>query len=304
MPLREFFHLMHMVDDFDAAEAFFTDLFGMQTFMAKSWSDLDKRWASLARVGEDFVLELMEASKKAEDAGSPLPKFQNRFGQHFHSLSWLVDASDMQHVLDDLRHDGVRVVNPQGEQYPLDGPAEAGMVMFTHPKDTFGQIELMAKREQTGGNFTDPLFEEGWSADYWRDDQPLGILRTSHMTVMVRDLDRAKHVFGLLGGAVFHEATDDEAEHAYVFVGKDTVVDLARPTTSDSRLAKDLEASTELPHSVTFAVRDLDAVAAHASKLGVGIAERTDDTLLLEPADTFDAVFAFTTASIPNDPRD
>jgi len=302
MPVREFFHLMHMVDDFDAAEAFFADLLSPTTFMAKSWSNLDKRWASLARVGDDFVLELMEPSTDPADQGSPLPKFHARFGQHWHSLSWLVDADDMQGVLDALRHDGVRVVSPQGELYPAEGPAPVGPVIFTHPKDTFGQIELMTKMEN-GASSNDPLFSDDWSPAFWRDEQPMGILRTSHFTVMVSDLPRAREVFGLMGGTVFHEATDAVAEHAYVFVGNQSVVDLAHPLDADSAIARDQAATTDLPHSVTFQVRDLDAVVTHASKLGVGVAERTDDTVVLDPADCHGARVSFTTVAIPNDPR-
>ena len=63
--------------------------------MAKSWSDFDKRWASLSVVGPDFVLEIMEPSKVEADRDSPLPKFRYRHGQHLHSLSWYVDAEDM-----------------------------------------------------------------------------------------------------------------------------------------------------------------------------------------------------------------
>jgi predicted enzyme related to lactoylglutathione lyase len=302
MPVREFFHLMHMVDDFDAAAAFFDDLLTPVIFMEKSWSDLDKRWASLGRVGDDFVLELMEASRDPEDLGSPLPKFVARFGQHWHSLAWLVDEADMQGVLDSLRHGGVRVVDPMGQLYPAEGPAEVGVVMFTHPKDTFGQIELMSRRGDSRP--PDPQSGDEWSPSFWRDEQPMGIVRTSHFTVMVSDLPRAREVFELLGGTVFHEASDDIAEHAYVFVGDQSVVDLAHPVTADSRLARDQAATTDLPHSVTFQVRDLDAVERHVQKLGVRIAERSADTVVLEPDDCYNALLEFTTATIPNDPRD
>src|SRR4051812_38161361 len=177
MPVRKFFHLMHVVDDFDAAEAFFGDLFSPLTYTPKHWSDLDKRWASLARVGDDFVLELMEPSKDEADQSSPIPKFRSRFGQHLHSMSWLVDEDDMQAVFDKIRS-GVRVVNNVGGVFPHDGAATVPMVIFTHPRDTFGQLEFMAATDR--GRNNDPVYEPGWSSAFWREEQPLGIQRTSH----------------------------------------------------------------------------------------------------------------------------
>ncbi|MBW8824895.1 MAG: VOC family protein [Acidobacteria bacterium] len=299
MPVREFFHLMHIVDDFDAAEAFFGDLFSPVTFVPKHWSDLDKRFASLARVGDDFVLELMEVSTLDADQSAPLPKFRSRFGQHFHSLSWLIDDDDVQAVFDELRS-SVRVVDPTGGLFPHEGPATAPRVMFTHPRDTFGQLEFMTA---SFGRAADPMHAPGWSSSFWHDEQPLGIQRTSHLTTMVSDLARAKEVYGLFGGRVFHEQTDDEAARAYVFVGNQTVVELAQPISADSQIAKDQQHTTDLPHAATFAVRDLDAVERHVEKLGVRVAERSGETLLLEPDDCFGALYGFTTAPVPNDPR-
>ena len=50
MPIRQFFHLMLIVDDHDLAEARFAALLAPRVFQPKGWSDFDKRWASLTRV--------------------------------------------------------------------------------------------------------------------------------------------------------------------------------------------------------------------------------------------------------------
>ena len=125
------------------------------------------------------------------------------------------------------------------------------------------------------------------------------------MTNGVDDLDRAKQVFGdLLGGSVFHEALDGHSERAYVLVGVDTVIELARPVDPATRLARDLEANGPLPHMVTFRVRDLDAALAHLETSGVAIAERSDTTVVVDPEALFGALVGFTTQSLPNDPRE
>ena len=109
MPIREFFHLMQIVDDFDDTETRYQTLLSPQVFMAKSWSNFDKRWASLSAVGPDLVLEMMEPSKLDEDQQSPLPKFHRRHGQHLHSLSWYVDTDDVVPLIERMRRYGIRV---------------------------------------------------------------------------------------------------------------------------------------------------------------------------------------------------
>ena len=88
-----------------------------------------------------------------------------------------------------------------------------------------------------------------------------------------------------------------------MFVGKETVVELASPTGAAGRLADDFAANGELPHACTFTVRDLDAVERHVQRVGVRVAERGGERLTLEPADCFGAVYSFTTSSFPGDPR-
>ena len=186
MPVRELFHLMHVVDDFDAADGFFTSLFSPEVTMPKSWSDFDKRWASIGLVGPNFALEIMEPSKQEADQGSPIPKFFRRFGEHLHSIALYVDADDLAGVIESLWANGVRVVRPDGSPF---GDGELGdlpRTVFTHGRDTCGQLEL-----QVFPGIHDPRFTDGWSGDYWRVEHPLGIERMSHVTVVVRDVDRA-----------------------------------------------------------------------------------------------------------------
>lgn len=300
--LREFFHLMHMVDDFDAADTVFHRVFDPEVFMEKSWSDLDRRWASLARVGPDFVWELIEASTAEEDADRPIPKFVRRFGHHLHSFSWYIEPETIVPTVRRLQTGGVRVAGPHGLLPDDVSDEQIPHVVFTHPKDTFGQIELMSKTERLA---TDPVFRPDWDRWRWRDDHPLGIQRVAHLTNSVDDLDRAKQVFGdLLGGNVFHEVLDEHSERAYVLVGVDTVIELARPVDPTTRLARDLKATGPLPHMVTFRVGDLDAAAAHLEATGVAIAERSDTAAVVDPEALFGALVCFTTQDLPDDPRD
>jgi len=291
MPLRELFHFMQIVDDFDAAQSFYDSLLAPETYRAKSWSDFDKRWASLGVVGPDFVLEIMEPSSVPEDQGSPLPKFRNRHGQHWHSLSWYVDADDMDALIDRLQGFGVRVITPYptGEGLPS--------TIFTHPKDTFGQLEIQA----ISGDPGDPRFTEGFSAA----DGPLGQQRTSHLTTVVSDLERAREFYvKCLEGDAFHASSGVDRDSVFVLVGTETVVELARPKDADSALGRDLAEHGELPFSATFSVPDTDTAAHHVESLGLAAQRADDQTIVLGPDQAFGAVIAFTSARIPNDPRD
>ena len=51
----------------------------------------------------DFMIEVIEPSTVPGDQQAPLPKFRNRFGQHFHSLAWYVDVPDLAPLFHRLR---------------------------------------------------------------------------------------------------------------------------------------------------------------------------------------------------------
>ncbi len=298
MPVRELFHLMHMVDDFDPADQFFTELFAPVVMMPKGWSDFDKRWASIGLVGSDFSFELMEASKDDADQGAPLPKFARRFGQHLHSLAFYVDPDDMPALVDRLLERNVRVVRPDGSEFVAGEVGDVPRTIFTHGRDTCGQLEFQAR------NPHDPRFAANWSDTYWREDHPLGIQRMSHVTVVVSDLERAGGIFaGALGGVPFHASDDDGAERAYILVGTETVVELVEPRHADSRWGRELARNGELPNEVTFIVRELDGAERHVEKIGARVDDRSPESFTIDPADAFGAVLTFTTRRIPGDPR-
>ncbi len=299
MPIREFFHLIHIVHDEDEVDAWYQALFSAETFAKKHWLEYEKRWASLSMVG-DLMIEVIEPSGLPEDQGMPLSKFRNRFGQHFHSLAWFVDAPDVQPLFNRLRLRGVRVAKPGGGLFP-DGDVDPGNTIFTHPKDTFGQLEFEGLNEQWLR--ADPRFGDRWSAAYWRDEHPLGIVRASHLTTLVNDLGRARGLYeDTLDGTVLHSEVSPHSESHFVAVGTDAVVELCSPLSSDTRAASDLAANGELPHACTFTVRDLSAAEVHVESLGLRV-ERGDAQFTIDPTDAFGAVYSFTERVIPGDPR-
>ena len=300
MPIREFFHLIHVIEDEDEVDAWYQAVFSPQIFQPKGWAESEKRWASLGVIS-DTVIEVLQPSSATEDGGMPLTRFAARFGQHFHSLAWYIDIEDVRPLFRRVRAAGIRVAKPGGGMFP-EGDVDPGITIFTHPKDTAGQVEFEGLRDHWKQK--DPRLQPGWSADWWRDEHPLGIVRTSHLTTVVSDLDRARQVYvDVFGGQLVHEEKSEVAESAFVALGRNTIVELAHPTTPGSRLAGDLAAHGELPHACTFRVGDLEAAERHLDKVGVGVADRSGETITLDPADCFNAVYAFTTRDLPGDPR-
>lgn len=300
MPIRELFHFMHLVDDFDSTHALYAELLAPADWGSKSWSDFDKRWANLANVGPDFVLEIMEPSKQDAHLASALPKFFARHGQHLHSFAWYVDEVDIRGLMERVSGLGVRVLTPYTDANP-DQPLRT---FFTHPKDSFGQLEFQV-RPADGALHPDRHLDPGWSgAAYWRDEHPLGLERTSHLTLVVSDVERACgfYVNGLEAQAFYEEETADRRS-IFCFVGSETVVELAQPKSAESWLGQDLAAHGDIPHGMTFKVSDLEAAEKHVTDVGVGVGERSEHTLVLSAEDTFNAVVAFTVRELPNDPR-
>jgi extradiol dioxygenase family protein len=297
--IQEFFHLIHVVDDEDEVDRFYDRLFAPERFAPKHWSDGEKRWASLSMVS-DLVLEVVEPSDRASDRESPLAKFQRRFRQHLHSFAWYLDPADVRPMYERLRAAGVRVAKSGGGLL-TDADVDPGNTIFTHPKDTFGQLEFEGKRDHW--HQRDPRFQPGWSLAPWRNG-PLGIERLSHMTTVVHDVDRARLFYEAnLGAVTFHEEASATARSVFVLVGLNTVIELAQPVSEGSRLAADLAANGELPHSATLRVQDLAAAEAHVEKLGIEVAERCSGSVTLDPADCFGAVWSFTERDLPGDPR-
>jgi catechol 2,3-dioxygenase-like lactoylglutathione lyase family enzyme len=300
MEILEFFHLIHIVDNEDEVDAFYRELFAPEPFRPKHWMDREKRWASLSLVS-DLVLEVIEPSAAEADLNMPLSKFRHRHGQHFHSFAWYVEPTSVRPLFERLRQAGVRIARPGGGVFG-DGDIDPGNTIFTHPKDTFGQIEFEGRNEHWMG--IDPRFKPGWSTQPWKEG-PLGIERLSYMTTVVRDLEAARRFYErTLGGTVFHHESSATATSAFVLVGLDTVVELARANDETSRLAADLAAHGELPHSVTLLVRDLENAERGVEKVGVRVVDRAGDALLLDPGDCFGALWRFTDRRLPGDPRD
>ncbi|MSQ35524.1 MAG: hypothetical protein EXR63_00040 [Dehalococcoidia bacterium] len=304
MPTSEIgalFHVVHVAPSLGQLIPWYRELFGAQCFMEPSYSETEQREASLELIGDDYVIEPMTPPHTPGGDQTNIGRFLGRYGSHLHSIAWY--AQDIGGLYERLTAQGVRVNGGGG--VPLTAaPTGQFAAIYAHPRDAHCQLEFLSVGDE-GYMRTDPRHAPGFSARYWREEQPLGIQRTSHITIVVRDLEHPTQLYEqALGTPRIHEGGSEQYGTQSVFfaVGPQSVVEFARPVAA-GLAQQDLEAHGEIVHAVTFRVRDLDRALAHVRHLGIRTIEETAVAFTLDPEDAFGAVYRFTTADVPGDPR-
>ncbi|HUO48316.1 MAG TPA: VOC family protein [Acidimicrobiales bacterium] len=295
--IGKMFHVVHVTESLAPLDAFYDEVFSpVRGMMDGNFSPRDLRDGSLLGIG-DSIMESMAPSDVPGADTFPVGRFQKRFGRHLHSLAWY--CTGVGELWDAVAAAGIRVVSPTGER-PETGD------FYTHPKDTLTQLEFYERREDMP-HPVDLRWEDGWDERWAASPNPLGIVRMAYQTVVTDDVDRGLRVFvEALGCEPIHSGSSPVTgtESVYVAVGPESVVEIAVPTDPASLAAQDFGRFGESCHAVGWEVRDLEVAAAHLKECGVGIVARDDETLVTDPADTFGAVFRFTTWRVPGDPRD
>jgi hypothetical protein len=294
--IGKMFHVVHMSEKLGPLDAWYDQVFApVRGMMDGNFSPRDMRDGSLLGIG-DSIMESMAPSDVPGADTFPVGRFQKRFGRHLHSLAWY--CTEVGQIWDRFAEAGIRVVSPSGQR-PEHGD------FYTHPKDTLTQLEFFEPTGPWGGP-PDFRFKPDWDERWAASPNPLGIVQMAYQTVVTPDVDRGLRVFvEVLGGEPIHteSSTVTGTESAFVAVGPESVVEIAVPTDPASLAAQDLERFGESCHAVGWEVADLDAAGDHLKACGVGIVARDEETLVTDPADTFGAVFRFTTRRVPGDPR-
>jgi catechol 2,3-dioxygenase-like lactoylglutathione lyase family enzyme len=275
-------HINQVLGEFDAANHFYADVFGAVEYM-NSYDQGEDRDASLFVIG-DTCIELFSPRGEQSLLGRNLA----RFGDSFHSFEWKVD--DLEEAKAAFEERGVRVTTYR-----------PGRFFMTHPKDGHGLLLELCPTDMAN----DPRIEPGWSAAPWRDEHPLGIDRLNAMSAAVADLDAAStFVAGLTGCEVLYRETRPGVGEAAGFWIGDTVLELVEPSDDDSPVADYIGRFGPRLRSLHFRVRDVDAVASHFADQGLHTQPGdVDGWVALDPADNYGALWQFTEAALPADPR-
>lgn len=297
MPIGKSFHLTLLVDDLGAADAFFSTLFAPHCFY-RGYAPLPlHRTASLFAIG-DFVIEPMQPHSPDDgEPGTTIYRLLDRFGPCVQNIAFY--ATDLPSVAARMEARSIRVT---------DGGQQS--VLFGHPKDFPGLVELMELTAESPppDALPDPRLRPQFDAGYWRHAHGLGIALASHVTVVVRDLDRAVDLWcDVMGGRVLphDESLMPQARSAYLRVGTDTVVELAEPLDPTCPVADVLERMGEAVCGVTFLVDDLARARSHVERVAGPIVDAASPGRFeLDRATSFGALIAFTDQRLVGDERE
>lgn len=258
-------HINIVVEDFDASVEHFQRVFGAMFLM-----DLPQTtWhACLVDVGR-VIFEVF----------APHEFFlHTRYGPHYIGIEYQVDMDVAREV---LAVRGIRVAR------------ELGVAVHTDPRDCHGvSLELY------GGYFHDNeavLGTKMRSAEYWRDEHPLGVTGLKGYTVAVTDLERAREDFQAVfeSEVVYVEPRPAVAGTAVGLQIADAVLELVTPV-GDGPLQRHLLAHGEGIRSTIFGVRDLDVARRYFGERGVGLVSGTAPGALAIPAEqNLGVVFEF-----------
>lgn len=282
--LSRVFHVSHVVDDLDGASAWYDKVFSPQHWQR---SELFGTSLALLVVG-DLVLMPMQPTKAYPTAPG---RFRDRFGPCLHSLALYVDRPT--DLIDHLRGRGLRLTGADGTE--LRNPQDE---IWTQPRETPVVLEFFEARP----SMNDPrLVDPHWSADYWREIHPLGIVG-SHFTVVAADGKAASEFFtGALGGTVVHEGTIGAygTRSTFVSLGREITIEVAEPISPDSDAGRDLGRKATF-HAVTFRVTDLQRAVDHLEARGVRTAARGPGHVALHPHDCQGVNFRLTDRNPPD----
>ena len=290
------YHPSHRVPDLDEAEEFFLRVFGrpsrrLSTLSAPGRAMPDYSTFTLIA---DVLFDCIDPRRYVVAGEQRYPTVDQ---PTLEGMGWYVEG--LGSLYRSLRAQGFTVVDQLDR--PAEGddpPTAAGAQMplcFTVADDAGLRHELLPPIPFP----LDPRVQDGWELPPPSEDDPLGIVRCAHHTVLTKDVARALRLsVEVFGGTVVDRRRDEVlgAETTSVRLAE-AVVRYAEPD-ADGPAATAVAAGTaDSYHSITWQVVDLDRVERHLASVGVDVTTRTDDLLVTDPGTSLGIPWGFTTAA-------
>ena len=223
---------------------------------------------------------------------------------HLKGFGWYIEG--MPGVYLAMKDAGFTIVNQVDELAEGDEtPTASGSPMplfFSVPDDAGLRFEFFPAIPFP----LDPRVADGWTLPPVADDDPLGIDRCSHHTVLTDQPARALRLLvDTLGAEIVHTGRNEllGADSTYLHFA-DSILEYAVPDAeTDAHADWSLDAPNDTYHAITWKVIDLDRAERHLSAQGVAIRARSADTIITEPATSLGVPWGFTTTLTPGDPR-
>lgn len=203
-----------------------------------------------------------------------------RYGPHHLGLEWQADMDDVRAAVADHQLGIVR---------------DIGLALHTDPADCFG-----VSHEFYGGYFHDREWEllggsAIKSADFWRDEQPIGLTGLKGYTHAVEDIDAASAFLQsfLAAKPVYEEDRPALGAHAIGLAVADAVIELQTPS-GQGELRQYLNRHGQGIRSTVFAVRDIEqARVSLESQSFTLVAGSADGSLAVPAAANLGLMFEF-----------
>ncbi len=292
--VKSVFHPTIHVPSLDAAEDFFARVFGqpstnigtvMTTPPAPGHSTDYSNYTMVA----DVLIDSLEPKRYLTGG---LQRYPDVDTGHLNTVAWYVD--NVKELYKALRSAGVRLVDAR-DKVLHDEDWGGGRSPF------YSLAEDAGMRYQFFETFPfplDPRSNAAWTSSAARYGGPLGIVGTSHHTILTTRPDRAVRLaVDLLRGEIIHSGGDSirGVSGPYVRVA-DAVFHFSTPDAGTPAAADHAyKDAIDTYHAMTWEVEDLDSAAAHLTANGVGIAARSATSIVTEPATSLGVPWGFTT---------
>jgi hypothetical protein len=301
------YHPSHHVPDLDEAERWFERVFGRSSTRLASMSrgapprpGYPNDYSTFTSIS-DVLFDAIDPRRYVLLGVQRYPTVER---PRLKAFGWYVEG--IAELYRELKHQGIRVTNQMDELAGMDEPpTAAGSSMplyFSLPEDAGLRYEFIPAIPFP----LDPRLAPGWTVPAVSGEDPLGIERCSHHTVLTGNPGRAlRLVVDALGGAIVHEGRDElrGTTGAYVDVAG-SILEYAVPdvgTRAYSDWSK--EDPDDTYYSITWKVADLERAERHLQSRGVHIAMRSADTIVTDPATSLGIPWGFTSKLAPGDPR-
>lgn len=289
------FHPSHHVPDLDDAEEFFAAVFGRSSTRLSTLSPAGPDHSTFTLIA-DVLFDSIDPRRYVVGGEQRYPSVETAV---LRGMGWYVEGIGSLHR--SLRDHGFTVLDQLDRVAEGDEPpTAAGSTMplcFTTPQDTGMRHELLPPIPFP----LDPRLAEGWELPAVSDEDPLGVVRCAHHTVLTRDPVRALRLaVDVFGGAVVARGRDEVlgAEVTSVRLA-DALLRYAVPDDPDAEPAP---GGHDVYHSITWEVVDLDRVERHLGAHGVGVAVRTDEVVVTDPATSLGIPWGFVPAGVSGGP--
>jgi catechol 2,3-dioxygenase-like lactoylglutathione lyase family enzyme len=222
-------------------------------------------------------------------------------GEGLSDIAW--STSQIEDVSRQLERSGFRTRDQEGTIIRDGNVPESNLVadcpmIWSLPEDTGLTYEFYQMAERHWPRYSrraDPRLNPAWVPGEVDSDDPLGVVRSVHHTVLTEDRGRAIRLYvDVLGGMLAGAGYDARIDADYVLIQyAKSVLQFSTPRSAPIvDVLSGAETHSDQYLGITFEVIDLDAVDAHLTRHGVAF-DRDDTGIFTIAAESKGAVWGF-----------